>query len=805
MTTKFKIISGFGLMIILLAAVSVFGIIQLQRSEDGFLLYRRYAQVNVMGSDMDARITEALRHLNGFLVEYDPRLVDSTLGSLDSFLKLVQEALGLSRVEERQKALNALRQRAEAIKPRVREMKDLVEGVRAMYNAQVRPAYNNMYKGLNDLSDAAREVSNSELLYQFSGIWHNLSQALSSVARFSESLGPKDAGEGLERLGGIRQKLEPLRTMITQEKNKQKLNDIIESYDLVVKSVQAMQANAVKKDEVVTTVTEETRALGVAIHDFSKKIDEESLGVAEATVKALTTAGSVLMGASGAGLVIGLLAALVIIIGLTRVLNKVSAFAKAVAEGNFEFHAEITEKGEIGHMVEALRTIPAVLTDILDAYRKLAHDIQYGKLQSQVDASRFHGSFATLIGGTNNIVSTLRGIIDNIPTPVLMMNKDTKAEYLNVQALEVAGSDGLGKTCRQLFNREDTDTPGDALKKALDSKRPASAETRCRPRGKEMDIAYSALPILDKDGNLTAVLQLITDLTAIKDTERTIQKVANQASGISSRVAAASEELSAQVEQVSRGAETQRTRVESTASAMSEMNSTVLEVARNAGQASEQSNLTRDKAHNGAKLVNQVVNSINHVNSVANTLQNNMQELGSQAESIGGVMNVIADIAAQTTLLALNAAIEAARAGEAGRGFAVVADEVRKLAEKTMSATQEVGSSINAIQQSAKTNIQEVGSAVTSIGEATNLANSSGDALKEIVDLAAANSAVVTSIATAAEEQSATSEEINRAIEEINRIVNETTDGMVQSSAAVQELSQMAQELNRVMDQLISH
>jgi methyl-accepting chemotaxis protein len=384
-----------------------------------------------------------------------------------------------------------------------------------------------------------------------------------------------------------------------------------------------------------------------------------------------------------------------------------------------------------------------------------------------------------------------------------MMNKDTKAEYLNLQALEVAGSDGLGKTCRQLFNREDTDTPNDALKKALDPKRPASAETRCRPRGKEMDIAYTALPILDKDGNPTVVLQLITDLTATKDTERTIQQVAGQASGISTRVAAAAEELSAQVEQVSRGAETQRTRVESTASAMSEMNSTVLEVARNAGQASEQSGLTRDKAHNGAKLVNQVVNAINHVNGVATTLQNNMQELGSQAESIGGVMNVISDIADQTNLLALNAAIEAARAGEAGRGFAVVADEVRKLAEKTMSATQEVGSSISAIQQSAKNNIQEVGSAVTSIGEATDLANSSGDALKEIVDLASANSSVVTSIATAAEEQSSTSEEINRSIEEINRIVSETTDGMVQSSAAVQELSHMAQELNRVMDQLI--
>ena len=235
---------------------------------------------------------------------------------------------------------------------------------------------------------------------------------------------------------------------------------------------------------------------------------------------------------------------------------------------------------------------------------------------------------------------------------------------------------------------------------------------------------------------------------------------------------------------------------------MTEMNATVLEVARSAGQASEQSDGTRSKAQDGAELVNKVVRSINTVNGVASTLQGNMQELGKQAESIGGVMNVISDIADQTNLLALNAAIEAARAGEAGRGFAVVADEVRKLAEKTMTATQEVGASITAIQHSARANINEVGTAVENITEATSLANSSGEALKEIVNLAAANSSVVASIATAAEEQSATSEEINRAIDEINRIVAETTDGMVQSSAAVQDLSRMAQELRRVMEGL---
>ena len=193
---------------------------------------------------------------------------------------------------------------------------------------------------------------------------------------------------------------------------------------------------------------------------------------------------------------------------------------------------------------------------------------------------------------------------------------------------------------------------------------------------------------------------------------------------------------------------------------------------------------------------------INMVNETSVRLQEDVQELGQQAENIGSVMGVISDGADQTNLLALNEAIEAARAGEAGRGFAVVADEVRKLAEKTMGATREVVSGITAIQGSTQKNINEMTSAVKSVAKATDLANTSGTALTEIVELASRSSAIVASIATAAEEQSSTSDEISRAVEEINHIVGETSNGMLQASEAVQELSHMAQELRSVMERL---
>jgi len=152
--------------------------------------------------------------------------------------------------------------------------------------------------------------------------------------------------------------------------------------------------------------------------------------------------------------------------------------------------------------------------------------------------------------------------------------------------------------------------------------------------------------------------------------------------------------------------------------------------------------------------------------------------------------------------LALNAAIEAARAGEAGRGFAVVADEVRKLAEKTMAATQEVGAAINGIQQGTSRNIGNVERAVAVIGEATDKARESGEALGQIVGMVDSASDQVRAIATATEEQSATTEEISRSIEEINVISAETSTSMAEAGQAVADLDGEAAALRRLMEDM---
>ncbi len=413
-----------------------------------------------------------------------------------------------------------------------------------------------------------------------------------------------------------------------------------------------------------------------------------------------------------------------------------------------------------------------------------------------------------------NKIGFSEGILRAIALPYVVADEEDKIITVNERFVTLLGhtgtpQDAVGQALGEYVYNDSTrlSITNKAVKErkaivALEGKLPTQ-------QGTEVDILADASPIYDLDGNLLAGFGMFADLTEIKNQQRQIEEqnkkiaaTAEEAFAVADQMAGASEELSTQIEQASRGAGVQRERVQETATSMEEMNATVLEVAKNASGAAEGSNMAKTNAQEGRKIVESVVKAITEVQEQAQILKRTMEALGKQAEDIGNVMNVISDIADQTNLLALNAAIEAARAGDAGRGFAVVADEVRKLAEKTMGATQEVGSAISSIQQGTRGAAADMDKAVTSVEEATELAGQSGKALAEIVGLVDRASDQVRSIATASEEQSATSEEINRAVDEINKVSTETAEAMEQSARAVTELAELAQSLNTLIHDL---
>jgi len=281
-----------------------------------------------------------------------------------------------------------------------------------------------------------------------------------------------------------------------------------------------------------------------------------------------------------------------------------------------------------------------------------------------------------------------------------------------------------------------------------------------------------------------------------------LQEAADKMHGVVTGVEAASRSLTTQVATIESGADNQKARTTETATAMDQMNATILEISRNASTASREADRMRETAREGKTVVGKAVDAIGAVNSVSVRMREEMNELGQSVQGIGKILDVINDIADQTNLLALNAAIEAARAGDAGRGFAVVADEVRKLAEKTMVATREVGSAINSVQNGARQNIENVNKAGVAIEEANHLANASIESLELVLTLSSSTSDQIRSIATAAEEQSGASGEIDHAVKDIMTIATETMNSVEECRRTMDEMATHANDLKRILDEL---
>jgi methyl-accepting chemotaxis protein len=498
--------------------------------------------------------------------------------------------------------------------------------------------------------------------------------------------------------------------------------------------------------------------------------------------------------------VLALILGFLLMRSITKPLNRAVTMADGLAKGDLSQRMSMKRRDEIGVLSRSLDSMADTLSKLNTNIVETASKASSGFLRSTIDDAGFEGDYKKLISSINHWAMSMLMLIDKVPSPIMIRDFDRNMRFLNASgALGVVDINKLdGLKCENHFKTEDCVNGRCACDVAFKSHKDETSSTVARPLPNvELDIEYKAIPFGDD-----AVFEFVTDLSDIMKVQRKVVDIAARADQVSVRVASAAEELSSQIEQSSRGSEEQTHRVDETATAMEEMNATVLEVAKSASNAAETADQAKAKAEDGSKIVGMVVKGIDEVKQQAEEMKNDMGTLGKQAEGIGQIMNVISDIADQTNLLALNAAIEAARAGEAGRGFAVVADEVRKLAEKTMTATKEVGDAIRGIQDGTKKNIDNVERSGKTIEEATVLANKSGVALHEIVSLVESTSDQVRSIATASEQQSSASEEINHSIEDVSRISSETSDAMRQSAQAVTELADQAQILKNLIEEM---
>ncbi|WP_207260998.1 methyl-accepting chemotaxis protein [Desulfovibrio sp. Huiquan2017] len=506
----------------------------------------------------------------------------------------------------------------------------------------------------------------------------------------------------------------------------------------------------------------------------------------------------------GVGLILAVMALVHLLLTLFvfRPVKKTVAMAEATARGDLGRTYDKKQNGdEIAGMQSALIDIRCTVRSVTENFAKVARRIERGNFRERGHADGFEGEFSRLITGANYMLDDLVNLLDELPLPLMAISKDHSILFMNKAGVALGGvelAELVGTTCSDYFLTGDCNPEKCACDRAMRGGEMVLSTTEAHPGERHMEIDYFGMPLLDETGEVLGAVKVIMDQTEIRKVQRDMLQTATQADSVASMLSTASQELAAQVEQTTRGAERQQSMAADVASAMEQMNATVLEIARNASNAASNADQMRDNAIRGGEAVTAVVDSIEQLRERAGVVDENIRELGTEVESIGAIMTVISDIADQTNLLALNAAIEAARAGDAGRGFAVVADEVRKLAEKTMNATQEVGGAIKSIQDGTRRNLTAFKKATEAIDASTDLASRAGEALGDILHVVKVADDQIRSIATASEEQASTTTEISRSMEEVNEVSNEIAGAMTESTTAVGDLARLAEELKQI-------
>ncbi|HUA14143.1 MAG TPA: methyl-accepting chemotaxis protein [Verrucomicrobiae bacterium] len=249
-------------------------------------------------------------------------------------------------------------------------------------------------------------------------------------------------------------------------------------------------------------------------------------------------------------------------------------------------------------------------------------------------------------------------------------------------------------------------------------------------------------------------------IQSIAETAQHVASASEELSSTSQQITANSEETSAQANVVTQAAQQVNTNLQSVSTGAEEMTTTIQSIASN--------------AHEAATVASNAVQTAQAANAT-------VAKLGESSAEIGEVIKVITSIAQQTNLLALNATIEAARAGEAGKGFAVVANEVKELAKQTAKATEDISRKITAIQSDTRGAVDAIGSITAVIGQVNDISGT---------------------IATAVEEQSATTNEMTRNVSDAAKGSSEISHNIAGVAEAARGTSSSAQESQKASNEL---
>ncbi len=324
-----------------------------------------------------------------------------------------------------------------------------------------------------------------------------------------------------------------------------------------------------------------------------------------------------------------------------------------------------------------------------------------------------------------------------------------------------------------------------------------------RQLGGELNYALSAIgriaagDLTQRVANTGAANSLLGAVGGMQDK---LADVVRRVDGLSIALASQAEAVACTSSQLGAASHHQAESTAQSAAAIEELTVSITEVSEVARLTERNSSQTVALAEEGNLLINDIAREIEAVAATVTESSEQIKTLEQRSQDIGGIANVIKEIADQTNLLALNAAIEAARAGEQGRGFAVVADEVRKLAERTGLATSEIGDKIAAIQRETQSVVGAMQQAVPQVQQGLALTTLATGKLDDIHTQAIDSTDKVRDVANATQQQTTAATDIARNVEHIAAMAEQSNAAMTQNAESAMALEKMSVELRQAID-----
>jgi len=307
----------------------------------------------------------------------------------------------------------------------------------------------------------------------------------------------------------------------------------------------------------------------------------------------------------------------------------------------------------------------------------------------------------------------------------------------------------------------------------------------------------SMILVSDRIAAMSDTITVASDRTAT--TSELAAKNNEAAASAVEETSATMHEMSANIKNVAKNSQSQATSVTQTSASIEQMASSIQRIAETAKQFIELSNKTKEAVNAGQAAMEKSDKGTAQIIRTVTLSADSIAALGSRAEDIGKIVDVIDGIADQTNLLALNAAIEAARAGEQGMGFAVVAEEVRKLAERSAQSTREIAELISGIQAKTKEAIERMEKSILIVDEAAESNREVGRSLKNIAENVTEVDRYARELGAATQEQTGGSAQIAKATESLREVTHEIASATEEQASAAEQIVKTMETLRATL------